>query len=74
MSIDKRRLDPGVYMGANPPDLVGLPLGFLLVGVALVVMAIGVVELCRTLSNARALVAFLCLTMPWPRSWSSHQR
>jgi hypothetical protein len=50
--------------GANPPAMAGLPLGILLVGVALAVMAIGVVALRRASSALSALLAFAFFTMP----------
>lgn len=49
---------------ANPPAMAGLPLGVVLVGVALAVMAIGVVALRRASSNRSALLAFVGLTLP----------
>ena len=49
---------------ANPPAVAGLPAGVLLVGAALVVMAIGVEVLRRTSSTTSMLLAFLGLTVP----------
>jgi hypothetical protein len=49
---------------ANPPEVVGLPGGVLLVVAALAVMAIGIEVLRRTSSNRTALLAFLALTVP----------
>src|SRR6266508_1539144 len=51
-------------LGANPPAIIGLPLGIVLVGTALAVMAVGVVVIRLTSSNVVALVAFVCLTLP----------
>jgi hypothetical protein len=48
----------------NRPSVAGLPAGILLVGVALAVMAIGVVALRRASSTRSMLLAFLGLTVP----------
>jgi hypothetical protein len=56
-----RFMDP---VGANPPAVLGLPLGIVLVGGAMAVMAIGVVALRRASSNRSALLAFVSLTLP----------
>jgi hypothetical protein len=49
---------------ANPPALAGLPAGILVVGAALVVMAIGVEVLRRTSSTVSMLLALAFLTLP----------
>jgi hypothetical protein len=49
---------------SNPPAVAGLPAGIVLVGIALAVMAIGVVALRRASSTRSALLAFLGLTVP----------
>ena len=54
-------MDPIVYI---PPAIAGLPLGIVVVGAALVVMAIGVVALRRASSNRSAMLAFVGLTLP----------
>jgi hypothetical protein len=54
-------MDP---VGANPPEMAGLPLGIALVGVALAVMVVGVVALRRASSNRSAMLAFVSLTLP----------
>jgi hypothetical protein len=55
----------GLYrLGDNPPAIVGLPVGLLVVDAALLVMAVGVAILLRTTSIRSAFVAFLCLTVP----------
>jgi glucan phosphoethanolaminetransferase (alkaline phosphatase superfamily) len=54
-------MDP---VGANPPDVAGLPAGIVLVFVALAVMAFGVVALRRASSTRSMLLAFLLLTVP----------
>lgn len=51
-------------IGANPPAVVGLPAGILLVGAALAVMALGIVGLRRASSTRSTLLAFLWLTAP----------
>lgn len=48
----------------NPSALGGLPAGIVLLGAALVVMAIGVVVLRRPSSTRSTLLAFVCLTLP----------
>ena len=54
-------LDPAF---ANPPAFAGLPLGVILLGVALLVMAIGVEILRRSSSNRTTLLTFVGLTLP----------
>lgn len=54
-------MDP---VGANPPEMIGLPLGIVLAAAALVLMAIGVEVLRRASSNRVALLAFVGLTLP----------
>lgn len=49
---------------ANPPAVVGLPAGVILVVAALAVMAIGIEVLRRASSSRVALLAFLGLTVP----------
>jgi hypothetical protein len=49
---------------SNPPEVVGLPAGVVLVAGALAVMAIGIEVLRRASSNGVALLAFLGLTLP----------
>jgi hypothetical protein len=51
-------------VGANPPAVAGLPVGLLLVGAALAIMAVGVVVIHRTSSPWSKLAAFVCLTVP----------
>jgi hypothetical protein len=51
-------------LGSNPSSVAGLPAGVLLVGAALVVMAVGVVALRRASSTRSTLLAFLLLTVP----------
>ena len=48
----------------NPSAEAGIPAGILLAGVALAVMAIGIVALRRASSTRSALLAFLGLTVP----------
>lgn len=50
--------------GGNPPSVIGLPAGILSVGVALAVMAIGIVGLYRASTNRSALLAFVAFTLP----------
>ena len=54
-------LDPAF---ANPPAVAGLPLGVILLGVAVLVMAIGVEILRRSSSSRTTILAFVCLTLP----------
>ena len=49
---------------ANPPAVAGLPAGVIFLGIALAVMAIGVVALRRTSSIGSMLLALLGLTVP----------
>lgn len=49
---------------ANPPEVVGLPAGVILIAGALALMALGVEVLRRAASNGVALLAFLGLTLP----------
>jgi hypothetical protein len=49
---------------ANPPALLGLPLGVVLVFVALAVMAVGIVALRQASSSRSTLIALLVLTVP----------
>jgi hypothetical protein len=48
---------------ANPPATLGLPFGVVLVGVAMAVMATGILALHRASSNRSALLAFVGLTL-----------
>ena len=49
---------------ANPPEMLGLPLGVVLVFVALAVMALGIVALRQASTDRSTLIAFLALTVP----------
>jgi hypothetical protein len=49
---------------ANPPAVAGIPAGVLLIGVALSVMAIGIVALRRASSTGSILISLLGLTVP----------
>ena len=49
---------------ANPPEVVGLPGGVVLIAGALALMALGVEVQRRAASNGVALLAFLGLTLP----------
>jgi hypothetical protein len=51
-------------LASNPPALVGMPLGLVMVAAALMVMAIGVVVLARTSSARSLVVTLLGLTVP----------
>jgi hypothetical protein len=54
----------GEAIGANPPAVVGLPLGVVLVRAALALMVVGIQALRRASSERSALVAFIGLTLP----------
>jgi hypothetical protein len=49
---------------ANPPAMLGLPLGLLLLALGLMVMAVGAAIMSRTTSTRSAIYAFLFLTAP----------
>ena len=49
---------------ANPPAALGVPLGLVLLAIALALTAIGVVGLRRVSSPAAASAIFLCFTVP----------
>lgn len=49
---------------ANPPSVVGIPLGAILIVVAWLVMALGLVAMRRTRSAAGRMAAFALLTIP----------
>lgn len=51
-------------IGSNPPAVAGLPLGIILVGAALVVMALGVEVLRQTSSTTSVLLTLAFLTLP----------
>lgn len=49
---------------ANPPALLGLPLGFLLVAISLAVMVVGAVVMARTTSLRSAIYVLVFITAP----------
>ena len=57
---------PGSWdaIGANPPAILGLPLGIVVVGIALGLMVLGLVALARASSERSTLLAFVGLTLP----------